>query len=72
MLAGVEPDAAVMNTLEVAPSRGGAAARIMLLCADRSCHSGLSGIVSFQYVVKKYDSRQAGMTTFYDFIKLNE
>jgi hypothetical protein len=38
-------------------------------CRPAPTSRGLSGIVSFQYVEKHYDSRQAGMTIFYDFIK---
>src|SRR6185369_4812630 len=34
-------------------------------------HSGLSGIVSLRDVIWQHDSRQAGMTTFYKFIKLS-
>jgi len=40
-------------------------------CRPAPTSRGLSGIVSIQYVEKHYDSRQAGMTTFYDFIILN-
>jgi hypothetical protein len=32
-------------------------------------HSGLSGIVSYQRVMWHDDSRQAGMTTFCEFVK---
>ncbi len=32
------------------------------------CHSGLSGILLFQCVITRKDSRQAGMTTFYECI----
>jgi hypothetical protein len=36
--------------------------------SPKDCHSGLSGIVFYQHVVWQHDSRQAGMTTFYEFI----
>ncbi len=33
-------------------------------------HSGLSGIVLKQYIIWQYDSRQAGVTTFYESIMI--